>query len=116
MATSAPPEYFNFIKVVDKTNAPKTYRGGSTARGETLHMYGSSFSTLTVPIEIVNPNGTTYHPTATIKYADGTTVTCEETDPRRFPSVQQTTPQFRVPCPYFKDPAGAVVTVTDDYN
>jgi hypothetical protein len=59
-------------------------------------MYGSSFSTLTVPIEIVNANGTTYHPTATIKYADGTTVTCQETDLRRYPTVQKTTPRGAV--------------------
>jgi hypothetical protein len=116
MPTSAPPEHFTFTKIIDNTGKPETYRVRGTADGKTLHLYGSPFSTLTLHIEIINANQTTYHPTAEIRYADGTTVTCEETDPRRYPRLQRTTPDVRLPCPYFQDPAGAVVTVTDDYS
>jgi len=115
MATSAPPEYFDFATVVDKTGA-KDFHVAKTARGQTNHYFGSAFSTLTVGIEIVRETHFTYHPIVEIKYADGSVDTCQEDDLRRYPTVQETTPYFEVPCFDFEDPLGAVVTVRDDWD
>src|SRR5687767_585454 len=76
-----PTEYYNFSKVIDATGSP-SYDVGKTAQGVTEHNEYGQNSTLTILIDVNHSNGVSAHPVAVIKYADGTTYTCEQTEIR----------------------------------
>ena len=75
-------------------------------------------SRVTVPFEISNPNGIVFNPKVVIQFQDGATVTCQETDLRRLPSVQETTTEWDLPCAgdLPDDVSGATAVVTDEYH
>jgi hypothetical protein len=102
-----------FTKIDDQTNSDY-YKIASIAQG-TVDRFGAE---LTLGFIISNANGIRINPKATIKYADGSTQECQETDLRRLPSLMKTTTSWDFPCgsTFFGDTAGAVVAVVDEYS
>jgi filamentous hemagglutinin family protein len=101
-----------FTEIDDQTDSDD-YKIASSAQGS-VDSFGAE---LTLGFIISNANGIIVNPKATIKYADGSTQTCQETDLRRLPSLAKSTTSWDFPCEAsFGDPAGAVVTVTDEYH
>jgi hypothetical protein len=107
------PQGFTFDTVIDQTGTG-FYTVGTTARGVS-DQFGDR---LTLDININHANSITFSPVATIIYTNGTTLICEETDPRRHPSLVETTTTAEIPCDgsFPDDVDGASVTVIDNYN
>ncbi|PZF56311.1 hypothetical protein DEJ23_10610 [Curtobacterium sp. MCSS17_008] len=80
----------------------------------------TSFGTeLTLGFTIINSNGIKFSPVSTITFSDGTRLTCEADDPRRVPSLVDTTDSWGFACDaadFPTDGDGATLTVVDDYN
>lgn len=80
----------------------------------------TSFGTeLTLYFTILNSNGIKFSPVSTITFNDGTELTCEADDPRRVPSLVDTTDSWGFACDadeFPEDSAGAALVVVDDYN
>lgn len=80
----------------------------------------TSFGTeLTLGFTILNSNGIKFSPVSTITFSDGTELTCEADDPRRVPSLVDTTDSWDFACDadeFPTDSDGATLVIVDDYN
>ncbi|MDQ0541060.1 hypothetical protein QF011_003638 [Curtobacterium flaccumfaciens] len=80
----------------------------------------TSFGTeLTLGFTILNSNGIKFSPVSTITFSDGTELTCQADDPRRVPSLVDTTDSWDFACDAEEFPTdgdGAALTVVDDYS
>lgn len=80
----------------------------------------TSFGTeLTLGFTILNSNGIKFSPVSTITFRDGTELTCEADDPRRVPSLVDTTDSWDFACDadeFPTDSDGTTLVVVDDYN
>lgn len=100
---------YMFTNVSDHTRRA-FYTVGSTATAVT----DSFGTTLTLTFNISNANQTIANPKAVISFQHGRSVTCQETDLRRLPSLNQTPTTWDLPCnrDFPKDTSTAQVTVT----
>ncbi|MBF4591678.1 hypothetical protein [Curtobacterium sp. VKM Ac-1395] len=74
---------------------------------------------LTLGSTILKSNGIKFSPVSTITFSDGTELTCEADDPRRVPSLVDTTDSWDFACDaneFPEDSDGAKLVVVDDYN
>ncbi|PZE69310.1 hypothetical protein DEJ27_08480 [Curtobacterium sp. MCPF17_018] len=80
----------------------------------------TSFGTeLTLGFTILNSNGIKFSPVSTITLSDGTKLTCKADDPRRVPSLVDTTDSWDFACDAAEFPTDgndAAFTVVDEYN
>ncbi|MCS6577384.1 hypothetical protein [Curtobacterium poinsettiae] len=80
----------------------------------------TSFGTeLTFGFTILNSNGIKFSPVSTITFSDGTELTCQADDPRRVPSLVDTTDSWDFACDAEEFPTdgdGVALTVVDDYS
>jgi len=113
----SPPPIIVFTNVGDKTGRPRIFRVAGPVGTYDASVYSTSRE-LRINLMVLNHTATTYHPVARIEYPDGSTITCQENDFRRYPSIYQNRPYADLPCdtkiPSY-DPGRAVVTVIDDY-
>jgi hypothetical protein len=73
---------------------------------------------LTLGFAISNTNGTSFSPVSTVTFTDGTILTCEAGDPRRTPSLEETTDDWTFECDgdLPEDADGASMVVIDEYE
>jgi hypothetical protein len=68
--------------------------------------------------DITNANQIKINPRATVRFADGGTMTCQEEDLRRLPSLVESTTDWDIPCDgaFPEVVEGATVEVVDTYH
>ena len=110
-----PLEVTNSATITDITDNTQT--GFYTVNSAVLST--TSLGTeLTLGFSILNSNGIKFSPVSTISFSDGTELTCEADDPRRVPSLVDTTDSWDFACDadFPKDSDGAKLVVVDAYN
>lgn len=107
------PRLVQFDQIDDQTGT-EYYSVGATASGID-DQFGSR---ITLNFAISHANRTTFSPLVHITFADGSTLTCEETDLRRLPALVEATTDWEFPCEssFPTNVSGATLVVTDTYN
>lgn len=111
----SPERSVKITKIVDRTRSDYyTVDTSVPASARVRTLYGGTFPDLTFYLQVSNVNQIVVEPVGTVTYADGSTITCEETDLRRHPSLIRPFLEVTLPCPATlrTDEPGAL-TVTD---
>lgn len=89
------------------------WKPGDSATGTIDAALGT---TLTIPVDVLNPNGTEFSPVAVVTTPGGVTYRCAVDDPRRAPSLATSTTSVEIACPHGLPTSarGVTLTVTDD--
>jgi len=113
-AEEAPPEVRSFQFDTIQNGESLEYFTISGAEGVS-DQFGDR---LTLFFDISNVNHIKVSPVATITFADGSELVCTEDDPRRKPSLEETTTDWDFPCDgtFPDDVSGATIAVEDDYH
>lgn len=110
-----PLAVINSASITDITDTTGT--GYYTVDGATLTTTGLG-TQLELAFTILNSNGIKFNPVSTITFPDGSMLTCEADDPRRVPSLVDSTNSWGFACDrsFPEDSAGARLVVVDTYN